>query len=384
MRTQELEGELRNRHQKIHDFKEQIAMQKGTEMEKKSITKCFNQLANHVDATNQQYVVLDTVTTYVMKYGGAMVGFSVLIPREYLADPSVEPRSVAAVTQGFISNSALLGSLANAMKDLADSFIEVPKVAGLASRVYDLLESFHDVPEMTNKAKTTSEEQVKIVNVTLHAPGENGKLLVKDLNAVIEPRQHTILKGPNGAGKSSIFRTLSGLWEADESDGIFLPEKTFFMPQDCYFPVGNLTAQVTYPMEPSTNGSDAATISSLLTTVGLAELLDYGLDTVKDWNKILSGGQKQRMAWARMFFLKPQFAFIDEGTSAVSHEVIDTLYSTAKNDFNITVVSIAHQESLEAYHGHTIELLADGNGGYVLTSPSAKEKSSDVDATTQM
>ena len=35
--------------------------------------------------------------------------------------------------------------------------------------------------------------------------------------------------------------------------------------------------------------------------------------------QVLSGGQKQRLAWARLYYHKPAFGFVDEGTSAVRH-----------------------------------------------------------------
>ena len=93
----------------------------------------FSELANHVENTNRQYILIDLLNTYILKYGGQMVGFSVLIPREYMKDPTLS--SVAAATGGFISDSAFLGALANAAKDLADSFTDVPRVAGFASGV---------------------------------------------------------------------------------------------------------------------------------------------------------------------------------------------------------------------------------------------------------
>ena len=36
-----------------------------------------------------------------------------------------------------------------------------------------------------------------------------------------------------------------------------------------------------------------------------------------DWTAILSGGQKQRLGWCRLYYRKPAFALVDEGTSAV-------------------------------------------------------------------
>lgn len=49
---------------------------------------------------------MDVLTTYILKYGGQMVGFSVLIPREYMKDPALS--SVGSSTAGFITESALL------------------------------------------------------------------------------------------------------------------------------------------------------------------------------------------------------------------------------------------------------------------------------------
>lgn len=353
--TQRLESSLRDRHSKLHSSREQIALQRGSELEKKAMSQKFSELANHVENTNRQYILIDLLNTYILKYGGQMVGFSVLIPREYMKDPTLS--SVAAATGGFISDSALLGALANAAKDLADSFTEVPRVAGLASRVYKLV---YDIDRMKPFQKSNvykgGPDSIVLDKVCVQPPPRDQqvqKVLVKDLALTIKEGEHTVVRGKNGTGKSSLFRVLGGLWDAENVE-LATPPTLFVLPQDSYFPSASLADQVTYPKE--STGGDHARIAELLEVVGLKEavLELYGLESVHDWRVKLSGGQKQKLAWARLYFHKPKFGLIDEGTSAVDDASFDHLYRYAK-EHGTTIITIAHQE-LNHHHTHYLQL----------------------------
>lgn len=80
-----------------------------------------------------------------------------------------------------------------------------------------------------------------------------------------------------------------------------------------------------------------------------------GWDTRKEWKDVLSGGEKQRMAIARLLYHEPRYAFIDEGTSAVSSDVEGLLYETCKEK-GITLITISTRASLKRYHTYNLAL----------------------------
>jgi ATP-binding cassette subfamily D (ALD) long-chain fatty acid import protein len=98
-------------------------------------------------------------------------------------------------------------------------------------------------------------------------------------------------------------------------------------------------------------------LSQVLEDAKLGYLPDRegGWDTRKDWKDVLSGGEKQRMGLARLFYHEPRYAFIDEGTSAVSSDVEGLLYERAKAK-GITLITISTRASLKRYHSFTLTM----------------------------
>eukprot|EP01133_Synstelium_polycarpum_P013610 gene13610-16017_t len=177
-------------------------------------------------------------------------------------------------------------------------------------------------------------EFIKFEDVSIVSP--EGKLLVTNLNFEVKNHQNVMITGPNGSGKSSLFRILGELWPLHNGT-VIKPRKEdiLFVPQKPYLVLGTLRDQIIYPHnadDMKRHGINDDDLQHLLATVDPNNTIirQWAWDDVKDWFTALSGGQKQRIAMARLFYHRPQYAILDECTSAVSDEVEGKIYETCK------------------------------------------------------
>jgi len=368
-----LQSELRTSLAQIHHYREQIAMQKGVSHEHETVIENFAKVRNEALLENIQMGFIDFFNSSTLKYGGLMVAFSILTPSAYL-DPS---KSGEEITTTFFSNSSLLGSLASAVKDMADSFSRLPKVRGLAERVFELEDRMQRVDEYKElhsgdrKVAVDETSAAIILNGIDIAPPpklptaesveiEQPATLVEDVTFAIEPNQHTVIRGRNGMGKSSVFRIMTGLWPISKGGSVTIPASLFVLPQDSYFTKSTLRDQIVYPLSGDNCISDEKA-SELLSVVGLGELLErFSLDDIADWTNSLSGGQRQRLGWARLYFHAPKFCLLDEATSAISKEGIEPLFSYAKN-LGMTLLTISHSNVVDQQHSRAIDFVSGGS-----------------------
>lgn len=125
--------------------------------------------------------------------------------------------------------------------------------------------------------------------------------------------------------------------------------------------MGTLRDQIIYPHKKLQTGVTDEGIIKILEEVQLNYLIERegGLDAYNDWTEILSGGEKQRIAMARLFYHKPDFAILDECTSAISLDVEHILYTKAR-ELQITLFTISHRASLFKFHDFYLKF--DGQG----------------------
>lgn len=378
---QGLEGEFRFVNSRLITNSEEIAFYGGNKKEARVIDNAFTRLVEHLRKSMQFRFSMGVVDNIVAKYLATVVGYFVVSrPFLDLGHPRHLNSSHSEIMEDYYKSGRMLVNLATAVGRLVLAGRELTRLAGFTSRVTDLITVLQDLNEgnytrtMVNTGARLVPNSGKIIekdhiisfeNVPIVTP--NGDTLVESLNFEVKSGINVLVSGPNGCGKSSLFRILGGLWPLFGGTLVKpAPGKLFYVPQRPYMTLGTLRDQVIYPHsfeEMTQNGKSDEDLLEYLRLVHLEYLVERenGWDSVQDWMDVLSGGEKQRIAMARLFYHEPQFAILDECTSAVSVDVEGFMYTHCRK-IGITLFTVSHRKTLWKYHEYVLRF--DGRGSY--------------------
>ncbi|KAI1165677.1 ABC transporter transmembrane region 2-domain-containing protein [Nemania serpens] len=395
------EGDFRGLHARLIANAEEVAFYGGAEMEKTFLNREFKSLKNWMEGIYMLKIKYNILEDFILKYSWSAYGYllsslPVFLPAwgglggamEMLEEAEKGSRERNRM-KDFVTNKRLMLSLADAGGRMMYSIKDLAELAGYTSRVYTLISTLHRVhadayfPRLSgNELYSLSDVQgtmqkgfdgVRLEHVPIVAPGlwpQGGEELLESLSLIVRRGEHLLISGPNGIGKSAIARVLAELWPAYRGlvsrpksigeDGIM------FLPQRPYLSIGTLRDQVIYPdgeLDMRLKRKSEDDLKGVLDAAKLGYLPDRegGWDTRKEWKDVLSGGEKQRVGIARLLYHEPQFAIIDEGTSAVSSDVEGLLYETCK-ERGITLITISTRASLKKYHTFNLALGLGDNG----------------------
>ncbi|KAG1054029.1 hypothetical protein G6F46_004272 [Rhizopus delemar] len=390
---QKLEGDFRFAHSRIITHSEEIAFYRGGQREKEVVNNTFEKISDHVRKVYTLRFVNGIFDSVLVKYCATMTAYYLL------ARPVFDPRYATKhmggdsdptkLMEDYSRNSSYLINLSQAVGRLILTGRDLTRFAGYTSRVAELFDVLTDVREgkykrtmMSNEEGSSGKSKLVDTNATkgkvLVRDGvivfdkvpivtPNSDILIKDLSFKVSTGMNCLISGPNGCGKSSLFRILGDLWPLF-GGSVTKPtsDKLFYVPQKPYLPLGTFRDQVIYPdtqKEAAAKGYNDEELIKLLDTVHLGYLVERegGWDTVHDWADVLSGGEKQRVAMARLFYHKPQFAILDECTSAVSVDIEALMYEHARK-VGITLFTVSHRTSLIRHHEYLLRF--DGEGHY--------------------
>ncbi|KAI4871261.1 hypothetical protein NFI96_019786 [Prochilodus magdalenae] len=375
---QKYEGEYRYVNSRLITNSEEIAFYNGNLREKQTIHSTFKKLVDHLHNFIFFRFSMGMVDSIIAKYLATVVGYLVVSrPFLNLAHPRHLKSSHSELLEDYYQSGRMLLRMSQALGRIVLAGREMTRLSGFTARITELMKVLKELNsgkyERTMVSQSEKEKDAldkltlvpgsgRIVNIDNiikfeHTPlaTPNGDILIRDLSFEVKSGTNVLVCGPNGCGKSSLFRVLGELWPLF-GGSLTKPErgKLFYVPQRPYMTLGSLRDQVIYPDtygDQKKKGISDQVLKEYLDNVQLGHILDRegSWDAVQDWMDVLSGGEKQRMAMARLFYHKPQFAILDECTSAVSVDVEDYIYSHCRK-VGITLFTVSHRKSLWKHH----------------------------------
>ncbi|KAE8740936.1 ABC-transporter, subfamily D member 01 [Frankliniella occidentalis] len=385
---QKLEGEFRYINSRLITNSEEIAFYNGNNREKLTMLVSFKRLVDHLRNCLEFRTVVGVVDNIVAKYFATVVGMIAFsIPFMNTEHAQLSKIGQEERFRYYYTYGRMMVKLAEAIGRLVLAGREMTRLAGFTARVTELMNVLKDVNEGHYQRTMVTDSADKEAPVQPLIPGSgrmifqdniirfdkvplvtpNGDILVKELSFEVKSGMNVLVCGPNGCGKSSLFRILGELWPLFGGTLTKPPRgKLFYIPQRPYMTLGSLRDQVIYPHtrdEMQRRGKTDADLTRHLERVQLSYLLtrENGWDAVADWIDVLSGGEKQRIAMARLFYHAPQFAILDECTSAVSVDVEGSMYDYCR-EAGITLFTVSHRRSLWKHHEYYLQM--DGRGAF--------------------
>ncbi|XP_067290457.1 ATP-binding cassette sub-family D member 3a isoform X4 [Pseudorasbora parva] len=396
---QKYEGEYRYVNSRLITNSEEIAFYNGNVREKQTIHSTFKKLVDHLHNFIFFRFSMGMVDSIIAKYFATVVGYLVVSrPFLNLSHPRHLNSSHAELLEDYYQSGRMLLRMSQALGRIVLAGREMTRLSGFTARITELMRVLKELNSgkyertmVSLSEKDTSEKLTlvpgsgRIINVDHiikfdHTPlaTPNGDVLIRDLSFEVKSGANVLVCGPNGCGKSSLFRVLGELWPLF-GGSLTKPErgKLFYVPQRPYMTLGSLRDQVIYPdthEDQKKKGISDQVLKEYLDNVQLGHILERegSWDMIQDWMDVLSGGEKQRMAMARLFYHKPQFAILDECTSAVSVDVEDFIYSHCRT-VGITLFTVSHRKSLWKHHEYYLHMDGRGNYEFKLITPETVE-----------
>ena len=305
--------------------------------------------------------------TYAYDFLLPLVPFIILAPSFFAG--KIEFGKITQASAAFIA-------LRTAFSIIIDQFNSLSSFAAVVERLGGYLEASEGHPlaqaqeglvpveTVATQIETIEEPRFGIEHLTLRTPDQR-KTLVREMSFEVGAGEGLLIVGESGVGKTSMLRAIAGLWRTGSGRIIRPPlSDIMLLPQRPYMILGSLHDQLCYPHAGEVTEDDLFAVLRLVNLEDLPKRIG-GFEVEVKWEDLLSLGEQQQIAFARLLFNLPKYAFLDEATSALDAGNEELLYNCLASA-KINVVSVGDRQRLYRYHHKVLELL--GNGAWRIES----------------
>ena len=262
------------------------------------------------------------------------------------------------IHSGMLFANMILASRAlQPIEKIVGSWESLNNMVRAHGRLMNLLARAEAPPAATTLPRPAGRLHAESVNF---APMGSNKLLLANINFVVEPGETLGVIGPSGAGKSTLARLLMGIWRPNNGvvrlDGadVFGWDRADFgrhvgyLPQDTELFAGTVRHNIAR-FRSDVADEEVVRAAQLAGAHDLILRMPKGYETeVGEGGHTLSAGQRQRVGLARAVLSNPAFVVLDEPNASLDAEGEDALLQaleTMKAN-GATVVIISHKPSI--------------------------------------
>lgn len=219
--------------------------------------------------------------------------------------------------------------------NLSDIVATIQLTLAASERIFDFLDEKEESENIENATIKDFKGAVEFKNVSFGY--KDGKTIIHNFSAKIEPGQKIAIVGPTGAGKTTLINLLMRFYEPNSGeiliDGVPINtlsrqdvRKLFGMVlQDTWLFNGTIEENLRYGNK-NASLSDIVSVAKITNMHHYIESLPHGYNTIiSEDSDNVSAGEKQLLTITRAMIANPPMMILDEATSNVDTRTEQTI-----------------------------------------------------------
>ncbi|WP_213879182.1 ABC transporter ATP-binding protein/permease [Pseudomonas sp. dw_358] len=340
---QRFEADLRFSLVRVRENAESIALFDGEDNENQRLSQRFGRVWNNYWDMMRVQKRMSFFTSGYSQIANVFP-FIVAAPRYFSG--KIDLGSLMQISQAF-------GNVQESLSWFIDAYVSLASWRATCDRLLSFRAVMDRNEERVGGVTVVQQGQaLKVADLSLNLA--SGQSLLSGAALDVASGERVLLSGRSGSGKSTLLRALGNLWPAGKGDIQVPAQRTLFLPQKPYLPIGSLREALSYPQPGDTYSAER--YEDVLHACRLDALIER-LDESNHWQRLLSPGEQQRLAFARALLFAPKWLYMDEATSAMDEEDEAVLYQALIDRLpGLTMLSVGHRSSLKRFHTRQVRI----------------------------